>query len=184
MLEIIEEAGNHVHIKNKPKLLLLDKDGCLPEWLRSSNEQEYIKKPHKSEYIACCSGFWWFLNTTAKGIGRDQLVYAKTQFTSFNLMLINRMIEWYIGVQTDFTVPIDKDCKYYKKYLPTEIYDLYTKLYSDGNYKNFWNSVFSSCDLFNKIACEVGDYFNFSYNKQEEEIMREYLIKVKNDCPE
>jgi aminoglycoside 6-adenylyltransferase len=180
VIEIVEEALNHIHIKNKPIIVLLDKDVCLPDISPSGSENEYIKKPHEDEYTACCSGFWWFLNTVAKGIARDQLPYAKAEFNSKILLTLNRMIDWYIGIQTDFSVSTGQDGKYYKKYLPADVYGLYTKIYSDSDYENFWKAIFSSCDLFEKIACDVGSYFGFDNNEQEGKNMKDYLLKVKN----
>ena len=179
VLEIINENIDRSKIINKPIIILLDKDGCLQNE-SLSNDLNYIKKPHEAEYSACCSGFWWFLNYVAKGIARDQLLYAKEQFNSFNTMTLHRMTEWYIGVQTDFCVFIGRDSRSFKKYLPADIYFLYEKTYSDSNYENFWNAVFSSCKLFSKIASEVGDYFGFVYNKHEESSMMKYLTNVRN----
>jgi aminoglycoside 6-adenylyltransferase len=159
MIEIVEEAMNHIHIKNKPTIVLLDKDNCLPKTLPSSNSDYYVRKPYEDEYKACCSGFWWFLNTVAKGIARDQLFYAKEEFSTKILVTLDRMIEWYIGVQTDFSVSIGKDRKYYKKYLPKDIYELYTKIYSDGSYVNFWNAIFYTCELFSKVSSSVGGFW-------------------------
>jgi len=180
MIEIKEEAMKSNFIINKPTRILLDKDNCLPEITLFKDEDNYIKKPHEDEYTACCSGFWWFLNNVAKGIVREQLPYAKAQFNSIYSLTLKRMIEWYIGMQTDFSVSAGIDGKYYKKYLPEDIYDLYTKIYSDSEYENFWNAVFSTCELFNKLASGVGDYFGYIYNKQEEKGMTDYLIKVKS----
>jgi len=180
MIEIIDEAMNCNQIKNKPILILLDKDGCLPEMLPHNEEDEYVKKPYEDEYTACCTGFWWFLTNVAKGIARDQLPYAKEQFYSIILMTLNCMLNWYIGVQTDFSVSTGINNKYYKKYLPVEVYDLYTKIYSDSDYANFWNAVFSACELFSKTACNVGDYCGYTYNEQEENSMINYLNEIKN----
>jgi aminoglycoside 6-adenylyltransferase len=181
MIEMVEGAMNHIHIKNKPITILLDKDNCLPGRSVSNISDYYIKKPYEDEYSACCSGFWWFLNTVAKGIARDQLPYAKEEFHSKIITTLNRMIEWYIGIQTDFSVSIGNDSKYYKKYLPESIYNLYTKIYSDGSYANFWDAVFYTCELFSKVASSVGDYLGYVYNKYEENSMIDYLVKMKSE---
>jgi len=181
MIEVVEEAMKHISIENKPLKILLDKDSCLPE-LPVSNDDYFITKPDEGEYAACCSAFWWTLSYVSNGIVRDQLPYAKEQFNFIKFNLLSRMIEYYIGVQTNFSVSIGRDRphRYYKKYLPKDIYDLYTKIYSDSDYENFWNAVFSTCELFNKLASSVGDYFGYIYNKQEEKGMTDYLIKVKS----
>jgi len=180
MIETIEEAMKSNFITNKPTKILLDKDGYLPEIPSFDDEDNYVKKPHEDEYMACCSGFWWFLSNVAKGIARDQLPFARAQFNSIYSLTLKCMVEWYIGTKTNFSVSTGIDGKYYKKYLPTDIYDLYTKIYSDSDYENFWNAVFSTCELFSKVACGVGDYFGFTYNNHEEDGMMEYLMNVRN----
>lgn len=179
IIEIEEEAMNHRHIKGKPTVLLLDKDGCLPEIHPSNGEVYSAEKPNVDKYTACCTAFWWFLNDVAKAIARDQLPYAKELFSVFTRYTLNHMIDWHIGVQTHFLISTGKNGQYYKKYLPAELYDLYIKTYSDGNYINFWNAIFSTCDLFSKTASYVGDYFGFSYNIQEENDMMDYLMKIR-----
>ena len=181
MIEMVEEAMNQIHIKNRSTIVLFDKDNCLSKKSQSNNSDHCIKKPCEDKYLACCSGFWWFFNTVAKGIARDQLPYAKGEFNSKIITTLNCMIEWYIGIQTDFSVSIGNDGKYYKKYLPENIYNLYTKIYSDSSYTNFWNAIFFTCELFSKIASSVGDFFGYIYNKQEEKSMMNYLNKMKNE---
>jgi aminoglycoside 6-adenylyltransferase len=70
--------------------------------------------------------------------------------------------------------------KYYKKYLSVDIYNLYYKIYSDGNYENIWDSIFTACKLFKLVALDVGKYFNFKYNQNEEDSITEYLKWIKN----
>ena len=179
IIEIIDEAMCHIDIKNKPTIRLLDKDGCLPEITQVNSSIANVRKPCEDEYISCCSGFWWFLSYVAKSIARDNFPYAKEQFISYNLLTLNRMMDWYVGMQTNFSLSIDR--KYYKKYLPSEIYNLYMNIYSNSEHSNFWNAIFCTCKLFSQIAIIVGQYFGFNYNKQEENGMLDYLDKIKSD---
>lgn len=160
---------------NKLTVLLLDKDGFLPEIPPPSDKDYHATKPDEDKYIACCSGFWWFLNDVAKGIARDQLPYAMEMYNSFVRYTLNQMIDWYVGVQTGFAVSTGKNGKYYKKYLPEELYGLYAATYSDSDYANLWRAIFSGCELFRKTASKVGDYFGFAYNKQDDDNMMDYL---------
>jgi aminoglycoside 6-adenylyltransferase len=176
VVEIKEEA-----IKNfaeyKPNIILFDKDDFLSGIIIATDENFEHLKPDENAYRACCSNFWWFLVYPAKGIARDQIPFAMVSFNSFTRTLLNRMIEWYIGVQTDFSVPIGKREKFYEKYLPKDIYDLFSKTYTASDY---WNNIFVTCELFNKLALAVGTHFNFTYNQQEQDSMIKYLNYIKN----
>jgi aminoglycoside 6-adenylyltransferase len=95
--------------------------------------------------------------------------------------LLNGMINWYIGTLTDFSVSTGKMGKYYKKYLPAEIYELYAKTYSDSKYDNLWIAVFTACSLFNLAALSVSKYFSYTYRQYEEDNIIDYLNKVKDN---
>jgi aminoglycoside 6-adenylyltransferase len=96
--------------------------------------------------------------------------------------MLDKMIEWYIGVNHDFSVSTGKNGKYFKKYLTKEIYEKYVKTYSDSDYENLWNSVYAACELYHITAEKVAKYLNVEYNQNEEDGMRKYLNMDKNDC--
>lgn len=81
----------------------------------------------------------------------------------------------------DFDVSAGKMEKYFKKYLPPDIYEQYLLTYSDSDYNNMWRSIMNACDLFSSLALQVAKHFNFQYNKQDEENMRTYINNVKNN---
>lgn len=178
-IEIKTEAEKHF-IEDKLTKLLLDKDNFLPEIPLPTDEDYHVRKPNQGEYTAYCNDFWWCLNNVAKGIARDELPYAMEMYNLIVRKLLNRMIDWYIGTLTDFSVSTGKMGKYYKKYLPSELYGLYAKTYSDSDYNNFWTSVFTACELFSTVALSVGKYFNFDYRKYEEDSIMDYISKVRS----
>ena len=40
-------------------VLLLDKDNMLPAIPDATDEDHWVKKPGKEEYLHCCNEFWW-----------------------------------------------------------------------------------------------------------------------------
>ena len=80
-IEIKEEAEKSF-VDDKLTVLLLDKDGFLPEIPPPTDEDYYVKKPLQDEYTAYCNNFWWCLNNVAKGIARDELPYAMEMYNS------------------------------------------------------------------------------------------------------
>ena len=159
---------------------LMDKDGCLPQIPQSNDKGYYIKKPTKAQYIDVTNNFWWCLQNVAKGIVRDQLTYAMNMYVQCVHEKLEIMMNWYIGINTGFAVSVGAWGKYYKKYLSDDMYAMYLNTYSDSNYDNLWDSIFTSCELFRKIAHSVGEQFEFIYNKQEDVNMMDYLIKMRN----
>jgi aminoglycoside 6-adenylyltransferase len=176
---LIKEDAEKGFLEDKLAVLLLDKDNFLPEIPPPTDEDYYIKKPTQDAYTAYCNNFWWCLQNVAKGIARDELPYAMEMYNSVVRELLNGMIDWYIGTLTGFSVSAGKMGKYYKKYLPPEMYALYAKTYSDSDYDNLWDAVFVMCRLFHSVALSVGEHFNFTYRQHEENAIIDYLNKVK-----
>lgn len=161
---------------------LLDKDNILPPIPPSNDRRYWIQRPTKPQYDGCCNEFWWCLNNVAKGIARDELPYAMEMYHHYVRDMLNRMVEWHIGMQNDFSVSAGKMGKYYKKYLPAGLYGMYAGTYSDSDCDRFWTAVFTACKLFRTIAAEVAEYFGYAYNQSDDENMTEYLEKIKNNA--
>lgn len=160
---------------------LLDKDNSLPQILPPTDKGYWIRKPTEFQYAACCNEFWWCLNNVAKGIARDELPYAMWMYNVVVRDMLVKMLEWYIGVNTEFSLSAGKLGKFFKKYLPNEYYEMYAKTYCDSDYNNMWIAVFNACELFRTIAVMVGESFGYSYNKNEDINMTEYLTNVRNN---
>ena len=166
---------------DKSLMTLLDKDNILPQIPPPSDVDYYIKKPTEGQYISATNNFWWCLQNVAKGIARDHLTYAMNMYVQVVHEKLESMVNWYIGIHNDFSVNVGMWGKYFKKYLPENLYAIYVKTYSDANYENLWNAVFAACELFRIIAPIVGDELGYEYNKQEDENMTEYLLKVRRE---
>lgn len=160
---------------------LLDKDNLLPDIPDSNDSLYHIKMPSKPQYDGCCNEFWWCLNNVAKGIVRDQIPYAQRMYMEIVHVELEKMIEWYIGMHHNFTVSSGMWGKYFKKYLSLELYEQYIKTYSDCEVENLWSAIFTACDLFRNVAAQVANQLGYVYNKQDDEGIMNYLVKMKNN---
>jgi len=166
----------------EPSITLLDKDngnGFRPPLPPPSDTIYHIKPPSPLFFYSCCNNFWWCLNNVAKGIARDELSNVMGMLHIVRNEL-HDMINWYIGSQHGFDLSTGKDGKYFKRYLPPDLYKQYTKTYSGSDYNEIWKSIEIMCDLFHDLASQVALNFNFSYRQEEEDGIREYLDMVKN----
>lgn len=165
----------------EPSITLLDKDngkGFRPEIPLHGDEFWHIKPPTQLDYVSCTNNFWWCLNNVAKGIARDELPYVMNMLHEVRGNL-NEMLEWYIGIQHDFEISAGKDGKYFKKYLPPEMYTQYTATFPGSDYGEMWKAIFVMCDLFHTVAVAVAAHFSFEYRQDEEDGIREYLRMIK-----
>ena len=163
-----------------PVIVLLDKTGEL-SGIKPREDFWYIKPPAEKLFHDCCNEFHWCLNNVAKGIARDELPYVMEMFNNYVRNGLNIMTDWYIGAENDFKVSAGKMGKYYKKYLPEELYKMYAATYSDSDYDNIWRAVFTACALFRRLAEAVAEKFGYTYNISEDENIIDYMNKVKNN---
>lgn len=166
----------------EPAIVLLDKDngkGLLPALPTPNDKHWHIKPPSPLFFYSCCNNFWWCLNNVAKGIARDELPYVMHMSNYVVRSELHDMINYYIGTQHGFNLSTGKDGKYFKKYLPPELYAQYTATYSGSNYTDIWAVVDTMCNLFHTLTLTVATHFDFTYRQEEEAGMREYLRMVK-----
>jgi aminoglycoside 6-adenylyltransferase len=63
--------------KDSLSLLLLDKDGIVGP-LPPASERDYLPKPPTAKAFSdCCNEFWWVCPYVAKGLWREEIIYAK-----------------------------------------------------------------------------------------------------------
>ena len=167
----------------EPAVVLMDKDnggGFLPPLPVPNDKCWYIKPPSPLFFYSCCNNFWWCLNNVAKGIARDELPYVMYMLNNVVRSELHDMINYYIGVHHSFNLSTGKEGKYFKKYLPSELYSQYTATYPSSNYTDIWASIDTMCDLFHTLAVTVAAHFDFAYRQEEEDGMRMYLRMVKD----
>ncbi|MCL2821469.1 MAG: aminoglycoside 6-adenylyltransferase [Oscillospiraceae bacterium] len=166
----------------EPSVTLLDKDngnGLRPQIPQPSGAIYHIKPPTELFYYSCCNNFWWCLNNVAKGIARDELPYVMTMLNEIVRSELHDMINWYIGTKHGFDLSTGKDGRFFKRYLPPDLYKQYQETYSGSDYTDIWKAVDIMCDLFHTLAIAVAQHFSFSYKNDEEEGIREYIRIVK-----
>lgn len=177
-VESLEHAKAHIR-DDKLCKILLDKEGVLPEVSESTDEDYFVKKPSKEQYVCTCTEFWWCLNNVGKGLWREELPYANDMINFCVRKQLEKMISWQIGLKTDFSVSVGKSAKYMYKWLSVEDYEKYLSTYSCGSVIDCWKSVFNMISLFVPIAKDVSNRFGFEYNENEEHAGTDFLKLVR-----
>ena len=182
-LSFEKEITNYIG-DSEPVIVLLDKNngrGMIPPFPPPNDAVYYIMPPSPLDYYSCCNNFWWCLNNVVKGIARDELSYVMNMLNEVVRSELHDMISWYIGTQHGFDLSVGKNCKYFKRYLPPELYARYADTYSSSDYKDIWAAAYVMCDLFHELALAVAAHFGFTYRQDEEDGMREYMRMVREN---
>ncbi len=159
-------------------VLLLDKDGLVQPFDPPS-ERDYLPRPPTAKAFAdCCNEFWWVSPYVAKGLWRREIVYAKHMLDHYVRDQLMRMIDWYVGVETGFARNPGKFGKYLERTLAPELWAMLLGTYAGAGYEDTWQSLFTACGLFRRLALHVAAHFRFDYPCGEDERVSAHLRHV------
>ncbi|HFJ9263557.1 TPA: aminoglycoside 6-adenylyltransferase [Bacillus paranthracis] len=159
--------------------LLLDKDNCMEEFPPASDKDYLIKKPTEKEFLGCCNEFWWCSTNVAKGLWREELSYVKWMLDGPVRDMFIIMLEWHIGMKTDFTVNAGKFGKHFEQYFEGEMWEQFKHTFSNAEYENIWESFFVMGDLFREVANEIANTYGYRYPQDDDDKVTNYLKHVK-----
>jgi aminoglycoside 6-adenylyltransferase len=169
--------------KDSLSVLLVDKDDIFQSFPPPDESSYLPQTPSDMEFNDCCNEFWWVSAYVAKGLWRQEITYAKHMLDRFMRDQLVRMLDWYIGIKTDFNQNPGKFGKYYEKWLPSDRWEILYATYADADLDNNWKALFSMCDLFRWAAVVVGEYFNYEYPCEEDDNVVAHLNYIR-DLPQ
>ncbi len=165
--------------KDSLSLLLLDKDGIM-EPFAPANESDYLPKPPTAKAFSdCCNEFWWVCPYVAKGLWREEILYAKYMLDQVVREQMMKMLTWHIGLKTQFLRNLGKQGKYFQNYLEPELWKMVLDTYTDAGTDNTWGAFNTMCDLFGITALQVAGHFGFDYPHGDDERVRAHLQHVR-----
>lgn len=161
-------------------LLLLDKDGIMAPFAPPS-DRDYLPRPPSAKAFAdCCNEFWWVCPYVAKGLWREEIIYAKHMLDRVVREELMKMVTWYMGVKTQFSHSPGKLGKHLKQYLEPELWAMLEMTYADASYDHTWDALAVMCDLFRLTANQVADQFGFVYPRDEDAKVSAHLRHVRD----
>lgn len=159
---------------------LLDKDGILPAFPEPDESGYLPKPPNAKAFDDCCNEFWWVSTYVAKGLWREEILYARFMLDVIVREQLMKMLEWHIARQTDFKINPGKYGKYYQQYLEPQVWQQLVSTYATGSYEATWQAHFQMCDLFRSLAVPLADHFGFNYPHDEDARVTAHLQHVRN----
>jgi aminoglycoside 6-adenylyltransferase len=179
-LTICPLAGLAEIVKDSLTVVLLDRDGVLGE-VPPANDGDYLPRPPSAKAFAdCCNEFWWLCPYVAKALWRGEITNAK-YFQDDGLRgQLFRMIDWYIGVKTEFRNCPGKYGKYYRALLEPEVWGRLEKSYSDADIERTWDALLAAGELFRRLALVVAEHFDFEYPRGDDERVTAHLLHVRS----
>jgi aminoglycoside 6-adenylyltransferase len=179
-LTLFPIARLHEFQRDSLSLLLLDKDGIV-EPFPAPSESGYLPKPPTAKAFSdCCNEFWWVCPYVAKGLWREEIIYAKFMADQVVREQLMKMLTWYVGVKTRFSRSPGKLGKHFRQYLEPELWAMLEKSYADASYDKSWDALDTMCNLFRMTAIQVAEHFGFDYPHGDDEKVSAHLKHVRS----
>ncbi len=160
-------------------LVLLDKDGLLPEYPPPTDAGYLPTPPTAKAFLDCTNEFWWCCPYVAKGLWRREIPYAKEMLDPIVREQLMKMLRWYVGVRTGFQKSPGKMGKYLERCLEPDLWQLLLKTYSDADYEHTWDALLAMGELFRRTAIPVAQHFGYAYPYGEDERVTAHLEHVR-----
>jgi aminoglycoside 6-adenylyltransferase len=159
-------------------IILLDKDKQFVSVPPSDDRDYRITPPSSAQFSDCCNEFWWVSPYVAKGLWRGEIPYAKTMLEKYVRDMMLKMLGWYAGTRTNFTVSAGKCGKYLPRYVEKSVWQNYLLTYPDAEPEHIWQSLFQMGELFRTLAKQVAEHFGYTYAEDEDQRVSAYLKHV------
>lgn len=159
----------------------MDKDLMFNEISEPTDKDYHVKKPTQKEFSEVCNEFWWTMTYVAKGLKRNEIVYAKDTLETVVRPMFLQIIEWKIGLDFDFKVSFGKSGKFIERYLEPSFYNEILKTYTDADIENNWNALFLMAKIFKEQQRLLAQKLNFYINTDEANNSLKYIEKIREE---
>lgn len=158
--------------------VLLDKDR-LTEGMKLPTYRAYIpQRPTPEEYQTAINDFFSDAPYVAKCLLRGELLPAKWCLDyDMKHVYLRPMLEWYVEIEHDWSMPVGWLGKGLKKRLPAQIWSQLAAAYAGGTLAQNWEALFRTIDLYRQVAVRVGEALGYPY---PHELDRRVTSFVKN----
>ncbi|WP_322906699.1 aminoglycoside 6-adenylyltransferase [Paenibacillus campi] len=159
-------------------VILLDKDGVLPELALPDDTDYRVKRPTAAAFTGCCNEFWWVSMYIAKGLWRQELLYALDMMNRYARPMLEQLLCWEAGYEHAFQISTGKSGKYLPLYLDESICAQLFATYPAAHAEAIWQSLFVMSDLFAERARWLAERLGYVYDEGEAQRVRAHLTHV------
>ena len=161
--------------------ILIDKDNLTTGIQEPTFSKYIIKKPSRQEYETLVHEFWWDAIYVPKYLWRGELPFAKYMFDNvLRYSFLHKIVEWYIGLQNNWSVNTGIWGKRFKHYLDAENWSEFSSTYAGADVEENWRAFFKAVAFFRKLAGTVGTGLGYDYPMELDEEVMQYCLKIRN----
>lgn len=160
--------------------VLVDKDGLTRGLQEPTFTRCLVKKPSAETYETLVHEFWWDATYVPTYLWRDQLPFAAQMLAQpLRNEFLRTIIEWFIGVQRDWSVNTGVGGRWFKRYLDEQTWSEYTSTFAAGENEAHWEAFFNMVALFRRLATFIGERLGYAYPHQLDREMSDYYARIR-----
>lgn len=160
--------------------ILFDKDR-LAEGMKQPTFSAYIPTvPTYETYQKWIHDFFSDAPYAAKCLRRGELLPLKWCLDyDMKHIYLRQMLEWKIGLDHTWSVPVGSLGKGLKKRLPPDLWSQFEKCYAGANMAENWQALFHTMALFRQVAMEVGNRLGYDYPLDLDERVNAFVTRMR-----
>lgn len=160
--------------------VLLDKDHLTDE-MKPPAYQAYIPTPPTNDvYQLLINDFFTDAPYMAKCLLRGELLPARWCLDyDMKHVHLRPMLEWHVGVESNWSVPTGSLGKGLKKQLPPEIWAQLEDTYAGASTRENWEALFRTMALFRRVAMDVGAGLGYAYPMELDQRVTAFVEKMQ-----
>lgn len=158
----------------------IDKDGLFENIPQASDIDYQIRKPTQREFTEVCNEFWWTITNVAKGLKRNEIIYAKDMMETVVRPMFIQLIKWKVAHENDFNINTGKSAKFIEQFLPIEFYQKLLRTYADSDLENNWEALFIMTEIFKEEQLSLVKNLDFEVNLEGMNQSLKYLKDLYN----
>lgn len=156
-------------------LVLLDKDGFLPQLPPPNDSSHHLRCPGISLFEECRTEFWWTAPYVSKALLRNQLSLAQNLLETCTRAMLRLMLGWLSGGEHGFARSPGKCGDALEGYLPPGFWERYQGTYARWNRDELWKALFTACALFTEASARAAKLLGFPFNGTLDQNVTEFL---------
>ncbi|MTG99321.1 MULTISPECIES: aminoglycoside 6-adenylyltransferase [Myroides] len=159
----------------------LDKDHLFDDIPQPSDRDYHVNRPTQRAFTEVCNEFWWCTTNVAKGLAREERLYAKDMMETVVRPMFTELLSWKIGCEHNFEVSIGKSGKFIKQYLSAEDYNRVLRTYSNANVQRTWDALTVMTTYFYELQLYLGKQLELEVNTSEANQVLKYIKYIQEN---
>ena len=178
-LTLVPHTDVDKYVEQDPLIrVLLDKDGIFSNMQEPSDERFWIQRPQPAYIDDCANEFFFVCTYVAKGLLRDELLFANWMFEQILRVELLRMVGYAAGARNGFPLNTGKHDKWLPRFLSENERETLLETYRLDSIDAVWKALHAALGLFESALIEVCDTLSYDCPNHRKTI-EDYIETLK-----